>query len=117
MNIRNCESDWALSNELHRFALLMPLSSRITGPSTGTNPPLKRVRSGHVPGIPQIKGDIILEVFTHSSLHGNNERLAERGKTILEAVITRLLFDKRPLLNASEMRVCFALVCALVLLS
>jgi dsRNA-specific ribonuclease len=66
---------------------------------------LKRARLSHdmlVPSLPKIKGDIILEVFTHPSLRGNNARLAALGRAILSSTVTYLLYQKTPTLDASE---------------
>jgi dsRNA-specific ribonuclease len=81
---------------------------------------LKRTRSESqrkfnaslAPPLPQIKsGDLILQVFTHKSLrrpnatpehYGDNERLADLGKVVLDAAITRTLFNSRPILQAAE---------------
>ena len=82
--------------------------------------PLKRTRSENkikfnAPPLPQIKsGDLILQVFTHKSLrrpnatpeqYGDNERLADLGKVVLDAAITRTLFNIRPILQAAEISV------------
>ena len=84
---------------------------------------LKRTRSENqrkfnaslAPPLPQIKsGDLILQVFTHKSLrrpnatpehYGDNERLADLGKAVLDAAITRTLFNSRPILQAAEISV------------
>ena len=82
--------------------------------------PLKRTRSENqrkfnAPPLPEIKsGDLILQVFTHKSLrrpnvtpeqYGDNERLADLGKVVLDAAITRTLFNIRPILQAAEISV------------
>ncbi|KAF8167731.1 ribonuclease III domain-containing protein [Crassisporium funariophilum] len=64
------------------------------------------------PPLPRIaNSDVILQVFTHRSLrrpnskpeqHGDNERLAELGKAMLDVAITDFLFRKRPFLQATE---------------
>jgi dsRNA-specific ribonuclease len=68
-----------------------------------------------VPPLPKIEsGDLMLEVFTHSSLrsdqstleeHGGCERLAELGGKILDMAITFCLFSQRPMLQASDIAV------------
>ncbi|KDR85371.1 hypothetical protein GALMADRAFT_53029 [Galerina marginata CBS 339.88] len=81
---------------------------------------LKRTRSrddqrkfdvSRLPPLPQIKSDLVLQVFTHKSLrrpnappadYGDNERLADLGKMAFEVAITYALFRKRPLLQASD---------------
>lgn len=82
---------------------------------------LKRSRSRtygrtNIPSLPELTGDIILEVFTHKSIqfdgpnseYGDNTRLAELGAQALAMVVTRTLFDmKDPMLNVSEIAVSF----------
>jgi len=83
---------------------------------------LKRTRSrdsddqrkfdvSRLPPLPQIKSDLVLQVFTHKSLrrpnappadYGDNERLADLGKMAFEVAITYALFRKRPLLQVSD---------------
>lgn len=61
--------------------------------------------------LPKLRGQIILQVFTHKSLQqhvdsGNNERLAELGQQILQMAITHTLFQyKEPRLNVENIRV------------
>jgi len=67
------------------------------------------------PPLPEIKNsDLILQVFTHKSLrrlnvtpekYGDNERLADLGRVVLDAAITRTLFHSRPILRAAEISV------------
>lgn len=81
---------------------------------------LKRCRSqpyvkSRIADIPQLRGDIVLQVFTHKSLDfpgssqkafGNNARLAELGQQALELAVTDTLFHlKQPLLDAEEIAV------------
>ena len=82
---------------------------------------LKRSRSrpygrNNNPPLPQLTGDIILEVFTHKSIqydgpnseYGDNTRLAELGSQALQMVVTRTLFDlKEPMLSVSEIAVSY----------
>ncbi|KAI0079639.1 hypothetical protein K474DRAFT_1591679 [Panus rudis PR-1116 ss-1] len=66
----------------------------------------------HLPPLPALTGEIILDVFTHRSLrfpgaptndeYGDNDRLAALGKQALELAITDALFKKRPMLNAQD---------------
>ncbi|KIM88548.1 hypothetical protein PILCRDRAFT_2775 [Piloderma croceum F 1598] len=78
---------------------------------------LKRCRSqpyvkSRIADIPQLRGDIVLQVFTHKSLDfpgssqkafGNNARLAELGQQALELAVTDTLFHlKHPLLDVEE---------------
>jgi dsRNA-specific ribonuclease len=65
-----------------------------------------------VPLLPKINGDIILEVFTHKSLHVvhvneeyGNERLALLGGAFLEAAVTESLFRLKPTLKAGDITV------------
>jgi len=67
-----------------------------------------------LPTAPKLRGDIILEVFTHKSLRfpgaptnedsefGDNERLSVLGAKVLETAVTSALFGKRPMLKADE---------------
>jgi hypothetical protein len=80
--------------------------------STGVNDHSSLKRSHSAPGVripelPRITGDIILEVFTHSSLQGSNERLVELGRTVSEAIVTHFLFHRTPFLGASSITVSF----------
>ncbi|KAI0961970.1 hypothetical protein AcV7_000925 [Taiwanofungus camphoratus] len=90
-------------------------------PSQSPGPSLKRSRSTSntmdaLPPVPKLHGEIILEVFTHSSLrfpgaptnedseYGNGERLSVLGEKILEAAVTSALFSKRPMLKADDIK-------------
>lgn len=78
---------------------------------------LKRSRSTriNVPPLPELVGDIILEIFTHKSIqfdgpnhpeYGDNTRLAELGGQALQVAVTRTLFDlKEPMLSVDEIAV------------
>ncbi|EIN13931.1 hypothetical protein PUNSTDRAFT_29547, partial [Punctularia strigosozonata HHB-11173 SS5] len=65
-----------------------------------------------VPPLPDLAGDIFLEVFTHRSLRfpgapmnddfGDSERLAVLGAKVLEMITTNCLFCKKPMLKADE---------------
>ncbi|KAI0271426.1 hypothetical protein BC834DRAFT_441831 [Gloeopeniophorella convolvens] len=63
------------------------------------------------PPLPQLSGDITLAVFTHRSLRsgqqnepfGDGERLAVLGQYVLRMVVTEVLFNKKPLLVATEL--------------
>ena len=76
-----------------------------------------------LPAIPEIGGDndLILDVFTHSSLHptlppghamndeyGNTDRLAELGAMALDLVVTNHFYSLRPMMGGRDMRVCVA---------
>ncbi|KZT04807.1 uncharacterized protein LAESUDRAFT_760824 [Laetiporus sulphureus 93-53] len=66
------------------------------------------------PPVPKLRGDIILEVFTHKSLRfpgaptneesdcGDNERLSMLGEKVMDTAVTFTLFNKKPLINAQE---------------
>ncbi|KAF7967558.1 hypothetical protein HWV62_33937 [Athelia sp. TMB] len=62
--------------------------------------------------LPQLRGEIILQVFTHKSLQQlaesvKNERMAELGHQILRTAITHTLFHhKEPVLDVEMMIVC-----------
>jgi len=62
-----------------------------------------------LPELPKITGEIILDVFTHRSLHHaeaqRSERLSELGKQVLELAVMDVLFYRKPLLKAKEMAV------------
>ncbi|OBZ79351.1 Ribonuclease 3 [Grifola frondosa] len=69
-----------------------------------------------LPRIPQLSGDIILEVFTHKSLrfpgaptnedtdYGDSDRLSVIGETMLDGAVKIALFKMRPMLKAHEMK-------------
>jgi len=81
---------------------------------------LKRVSSTDassstcIPRLPELSGEIILEVFTHKSLrrpkstHGadycDNERLSELGRNALQTAVTNIVFSRMPSLNAREIK-------------
>ncbi|GBE77744.1 hypothetical protein BKA93DRAFT_757759 [Sparassis latifolia] len=66
----------------------------------------------HLTPAPKLRGDIILEVFTHQSLrfpgapsneeYGDNVRLSLLGDKILETAVTFTLFSKRPMLTSDD---------------
>jgi hypothetical protein len=81
---------------------------------------LKRSRStpyvkSRIADIPQLRGGIILQVFTHKSLDfpgssqkafWGNARLAELGRQTLELAVTHTLFRlKQPFLDVEEIAV------------
>jgi dsRNA-specific ribonuclease len=81
---------------------------------------LKRCRSkpyvkSRIADIPQLRGNIVLQVFTHKSLEfpgssqkafGYNARLAELGQQALELAVTDTLFHlKQPVLDVEEIAV------------
>ena len=67
------------------------------------------------PPLPPLEGDLILDVFTHHSLtrdflneqtpHGNSERLELLGKSVLDTIVSFLLFAERPMLSAEDFKV------------
>ncbi|KAG6854235.1 hypothetical protein C0991_009253 [Blastosporella zonata] len=72
-------------------------------------PPIEHL--GQEPSLPKISSDIVLQVFTHISLrrasgnaedYGDNERFIHLGQTALEATVTHVLFNKRPILTTQE---------------
>ena len=97
--------------------------STVAKPPQSHNPSgLKRPRSSSntmesYPAAPKLRGDIILEVFTHKSLRfpgapinedsefGDNERLSVLGEKVLELAVTFALFNKRPMLKVDEIEV------------
>ncbi|KAG5342030.1 hypothetical protein C0989_005710 [Termitomyces sp. Mn162] len=67
----------------------------------------------NLPPLPKIEGDVdlLLDVYTHSSLrygvsmneeYGDTDRLAELGHRILDLAVTFHYFSKRPILPATE---------------
>jgi len=81
---------------------------------------LKRARDEkRLPPLPKLTSELILQVYTHISLrrlsdngpeeYGDNERLTELGKAVLDALITYVLFSKRPMLGVAEICVRFFL--------
>ncbi|KAG6862194.1 hypothetical protein C0995_004276 [Termitomyces sp. Mi166 len=89
-----------------------------TNPSSSALPStqLKRSRpptecSGQEPPLPKVSSDLVLQVFTHISLrrtsgsaedYGDNERLIRLGQLVLDAAVTSILFNKRPILTTQE---------------
>lgn len=74
---------------------------------------LKRARDEkQLPPLPKLTSELILQVYTHVSLrrqtgvgpeeYGDNERLIELGKAVLDALVTNVLFNRRPMLKAGE---------------
>ncbi|KAH7886080.1 hypothetical protein F5I97DRAFT_1809495 [Phlebopus sp. FC_14] len=65
----------------------------------------------HIPALPPIEGDMMLDVFTHRSIretspnseYGDTDRLAELGSSVLKMAVMYSLFRKRPLLSAIEL--------------
>ncbi|KAF8641033.1 hypothetical protein AX17_000678 [Amanita inopinata Kibby_2008] len=86
---------------------LQSVSQKRARPTNFTNSTSRRL-----PPLPRITGEIILQVFTHRSLersHGgtlddnsDNGRLAVLGKTVLDAVTTHILCNRRPPLTMLE---------------
>lgn len=84
-------------------------STAATGRATSINASVQSDLG--IPEIPKINGELILQVFTHRSLrrascppeqYDDNERLSELGAKALEACVTHALFDRRPMLDSSE---------------
>ncbi|KAG2044413.1 hypothetical protein BDR03DRAFT_939092 [Suillus americanus] len=67
-----------------------------------------------VPPLPPLYGDLMLDVFTHRALtqgvindhtpHGNSDRLALLGKSVLNTIVTYMLFAERPMLSGEELK-------------
>ncbi|KAG1754908.1 uncharacterized protein EDB91DRAFT_259463 [Suillus paluster] len=67
-----------------------------------------------VPPLPLVHGDLMLDVFTHRSLsqgllndqtpHGNSERLAQLGQSVLNTIVTYILFAERPMLSGEDLK-------------
>lgn len=69
------------------------------------------------------EADLILETFSHKSLKleydaemtTDNERLIELGNTTMQFAVTRYLYDKRPIVRASDIPVCYWLFSKIVM--
>lgn len=58
----------------------------------------------------------MLDVFTYHALtqgilndhtpHGNSDRLAQLGKSVLDTIVMYILFTERPMLSSGELKVC-----------
>ncbi|KAG1757198.1 hypothetical protein EDB19DRAFT_17373 [Suillus lakei] len=67
-----------------------------------------------VPPLPPLHGDLMLDVFTHRALtqgvlndhtpHGNSDRLAQLGKSVLDTIVTYILFAERPMLSGEDLK-------------
>ncbi|KAG1783548.1 hypothetical protein EV702DRAFT_1054154 [Suillus placidus] len=67
-----------------------------------------------VPPLPPLHGDLMLDVFTHRALtqgvlndhtpHGNSDRLAQLGKSVLNTIVMYILFAERPMLSGEELK-------------
>jgi len=76
----------------------------------------------NLPPLPKIEGDVdlMLEVFTHSSLrfgsatmiedYGDIERLAELGAKVLELTVTNQLYLRRPFLDSKDIQVSLSVI-------
>lgn len=105
-----------LMNQSGLFSITHP-SSAVTLKRTHSGKPGRLFDAGQAPKLPTIdSSDLILQVFTHKSLrrkasgnvddYGDNERLAELGKIVLEAAVTLALYHHRPMLNLPDICVC-----------
>lgn len=71
-----------------------------------------------LPNLPALEGEILLDVYTHKSLHheetihndayGDNSRLAELGENVLSLAITQRLFWVKPMLPTADIVVSFS---------
>ncbi|KAI0068287.1 hypothetical protein BV25DRAFT_1867295 [Artomyces pyxidatus] len=64
-----------------------------------------------LPPLPPIEGEMMLEIFTHRDLSfgqneefGDSERLSVIGQRVLAMVVSVVLFEKRPMLSASDLK-------------
>ncbi|KAG0707444.1 hypothetical protein DFH29DRAFT_895777 [Suillus ampliporus] len=67
-----------------------------------------------VPPLPQLHGDLMLDVFTHRALtqgflndqtpHGNSDRLAQLGQSVLNTIVMYILFAERPMLSGEDLK-------------
>ena len=72
---------------------------------------LKRARTNSLPELPRIKGELILQVFTHHTLRRgpdseDNARLCALGSSVLDASVAIALFQMRPMEDVESMNVC-----------
>jgi hypothetical protein len=68
-----------------------------------------------VPPLPPLHGELMLDVFTHRALtrgvlndhtlHGNSDRLAQLGQSVMNTIVTYILFAERPMLSGEELKV------------
>lgn len=101
----------ALDSQTSYIAPMLPPKMRGSAASAGALS-LKRPRAPSHPPLPELKQDLVLEVFSHRSLRhegtpmneefGDGARLAELGAQVLQMVVTWSLFTKRPMLQAAE---------------
>ncbi|OJA19554.1 Ribonuclease 3, partial [Rhizopogon vesiculosus] len=67
-----------------------------------------------LPPLPSIQGELMLDVYTHRSMlskevdestpHGNTERLAELGNSVLSMIVMYTLFSEKPMLPAHDLK-------------
>jgi ribonuclease-3 len=68
-----------------------------------------------LPPLPPIQGELMLDVYTHRSMlskdidentvHGNTERLAELGSSVLSMLVVYTLYSEKPMLPAHDLKV------------
>lgn len=100
---------------LHRLPMAMSQSLKRPSSSQDNGPQ-------EYPELPPLRGDLILDIFTHKSIevpgsshpgYGDNARLAELGHQALEFAITETLFRlKDPMLNVEELSVSHGSSCS-----
>ncbi|KAG6885409.1 hypothetical protein C0993_002142 [Termitomyces sp. T159_Od127] len=80
-----------------------------TNSSVLSSSQLKRNRPPLGPPLPKVSSDIVLQVFTHISLRrtggsaeDDNERLIHLGRLVLDAAVTNILFNQRPMRTTQE---------------
>ncbi|KAG1783547.1 hypothetical protein EV702DRAFT_1054148, partial [Suillus placidus] len=67
-----------------------------------------------LPPLPSIQGELMLDVYTHRSMlsndvdentvHGNTERLAELGSSVLSMLVVYTLYSEKPMLPAHDLK-------------
>ncbi|KAG1864711.1 hypothetical protein DFJ58DRAFT_772526 [Suillus subalutaceus] len=67
-----------------------------------------------LPPLPPIQGELMLDVYTHRSMlgrdidentvHGNTERLAELGSSVLSMLVVYTLYSEKPMLPAHDLK-------------
>ncbi|KAG2155545.1 hypothetical protein DEU56DRAFT_767974 [Suillus clintonianus] len=67
-----------------------------------------------LPPLPPIQGELMLDVYTHramlskdvdeNTVHGNTERLAELGSSVLSMLVVYTLYSEKPMLPAHDLK-------------
>jgi len=71
----------------------------------------RQFNASQAPLLPQLSGEMLLQVSTHKSLRQkgspdhDNERMIELGRTVFDFVLTLHLHQKRPMLKVKDLAV------------